>query len=269
MSDFQNETALATSQRSIGKLTAALAKAQSELKNADKDSVNPHFKAKYADLAAVFSACREALAKNELAVMQPVSSDGSKVFVKTILSHSSGEYIEETLALNPANNTPQAFGSAISYGRRYSLASMLGIAADDDDGNAATGLPEKAADKTAKPPAKKPEGDTKKPSTASQKPADPPSAPAENPDKDFDTLRTYLWKEAGCTGKEEINLLFDEASGGTTKTTWEKVEADHTLAKKVYDHMTKWVSEQKTAFASEIKEHGSLCKMVKKSREVA
>jgi len=123
---------------SIAALAAALAKAQGEMEAAAKANVNPHFKSKYADLASVWEACRGPLSKNGLAILQPVSADGPKVTVTTILAHASGEWISEALTMTAQQNTPQGVGSAITYGRRYGLSSMVGIAPDDDDGNAAS-----------------------------------------------------------------------------------------------------------------------------------
>jgi hypothetical protein len=122
----------------IGTLAGALAKAQGEMEAAAKANINPHFKSKYADLASVWEACRGPLSKNGLAVLQPVKADGARVTVTTMLAHSSGQWISESLTMTAQQNTPQAVGSAITYGRRYGLSSMVGIAPDDDDGNAAS-----------------------------------------------------------------------------------------------------------------------------------
>ncbi len=124
--------------QSIAALSSALAKAQGEMEGASKDSTNPHFKSKYADLASVWDACRKPLAKNGLAVLQPVTAEGNAVTVTTILAHCSGEWISESLTMTAQQATPQAVGSTITYGRRYGLSSMVGIAPDDDDGEAAT-----------------------------------------------------------------------------------------------------------------------------------
>lgn len=124
--------------QTIGKLADALAKAQAEMEGASKDSTNPHFKSKYADLAAVRDACRP-LAKHGIAHLQPTKADGARVTVTTMLIHSSGEWIAEDLTLTAGQATPQAVGSAITYGRRYGLAAMVGIAPEDDDGEAAEG----------------------------------------------------------------------------------------------------------------------------------
>jgi hypothetical protein len=120
----------------IGKLAEALAKAQAEMEGAAKDSTNPHFRSKYADLASVRDACRP-LAKYGIAHLQPTRAEGPHVTVTTVLIHASGEWISEDLTLTAGQNTPQAVGSAITYGRRYGLAAMVGIAPEDDDGEAA------------------------------------------------------------------------------------------------------------------------------------
>lgn len=143
----------------IGAIAGALAKAQGEMDGARKDSTNPHFKSQYADLASVWDACRAPLSKHGLSVLQPVSADGAKVTVTTILAHSSGEWLEESLTMTAQQNTPQGVGSAITYGRRYGLASMVGIAPEDDDGNAASGKPSLQQETSASPqPRQKPDG---------------------------------------------------------------------------------------------------------------
>jgi hypothetical protein len=125
---------------SIAKLTEALAKAQGAIKGAVKDVDNPFFKSKYADLASCWEACREPLSKNGLAVIQTTSlAPGGGVLLRTILSHSSGEWIDSWYPVVPIKNDPQGFGSALTYARRYCLSAMVGIAPEDDDGNAATG----------------------------------------------------------------------------------------------------------------------------------
>jgi hypothetical protein len=123
---------------SLGALAAALAKAQGEMSSAAKDKTNPHFKSKYADLAASWDACRSALSKNGLAVVQRVSDHKDGVSVRTRLLHASGEWMESTLVVPIAQRTAQAIGSSATYARRYALQAMVGVAADDDDGNEAT-----------------------------------------------------------------------------------------------------------------------------------
>lgn len=124
----------------IGALGAALAKAQSAITHAAKDAKNPHFQSRYADLAAVWEACRTQLSANGIAVIQSPEADGNRVTVTTLLAHASGEWVQGALTLTARQADPQSVGSAITYGRRYGLASMVGVAPDDeDDGEAAQG----------------------------------------------------------------------------------------------------------------------------------
>lgn len=123
----------------LPKLAEALAKAQLVMGAAAKDKTNPHFNSKYADLASVMDACREPLAQNGLAVLQLLVNDDKGVAVTTRLMHASGESVESTCWLPVVQKTPQGYGSAISYARRYSLSALVGVTAEDDDGNAASG----------------------------------------------------------------------------------------------------------------------------------
>lgn len=119
-------------------LAVALAKAQSEMKNATLNKTNPHFRSKYADLAGIRDAVTPALAKNGIAVTQCIEIYGEMTVVATKLMHSSGEMIESRFPIMADVSKPQAIGSAITYARRYSLSAICGISADeDDDGNAA------------------------------------------------------------------------------------------------------------------------------------
>lgn len=125
----------------IAQLAAALAKAQGEIDDATKKGANPYFNSKYADLAAVRAVIREPLAVNDLAIVQlPKTLDGA-VEVETMVIHKSGEYIAETLRMPVQKWDAHSIGSGITYARRYGLMAMLGIAAEDDDGNAATDRP--------------------------------------------------------------------------------------------------------------------------------
>lgn len=133
----------------IGKLSAALARAQGAIEHAAKSSKNPHVNSRYADLASVMDACIPHLSANELAVVQVASAAGNQATVETILSHTSGEWVASALTLTAyegvkdkgilPSDKPQAIGSAITYARRYGLAALVGVSADDDDGNLASG----------------------------------------------------------------------------------------------------------------------------------
>jgi hypothetical protein len=108
---------------------------------AKKDSTNPHFKTAYADLASVWDACRAPLANAGLSVVQLVSSDATHAIIETILAHSSGEWVSSTLAVPLTKADAQGLGSAITYGRRYALAAIVGVCPADDDGEAAVARP--------------------------------------------------------------------------------------------------------------------------------
>jgi len=115
----------------------AFIKAQSEMVKAIKDSNNPHFKSKYADLTSVRDACVPFLNNNGIAVLQPTIQLDNKQYIKTVLLHESGEEYSCLTEIIYSQNTAQAHGSGITYARRYGLQSLVCIGADDDDGNAA------------------------------------------------------------------------------------------------------------------------------------
>ena len=119
---------------SVGKLAEALSKAQGAFKHVDKDGKSHH--GKYATLAAVLEVIREPLATNGLAYIQAPSVENGNVTVTTRLMFAD-EWLETDISA-PAQSNIQQLGSSISYLRRYSLMSLLSLAADDDDdGNAA------------------------------------------------------------------------------------------------------------------------------------
>ena len=124
----------------IKDLAIALSKVQATIKPATKDATNPHFKSRYADLPAVWEACRAPLAANNLSVVQmPTDAGEGRVGLKSILLHSSGQYIACEYSTRLQQDNAQGVGSALTYLRRYALAAMIGIVADeDDDGNAAS-----------------------------------------------------------------------------------------------------------------------------------
>ena len=123
----------------LNELATALCKAQNEMGGAVKDAKNPFFKSSYADLTSVIKAIKEPFNKNGLSYVQlPTTSDGGKgIGVKTILMHTSGQFIESEFYLPITKADPQAGGSAITYARRYALQAMAGIPTADDDAEAA------------------------------------------------------------------------------------------------------------------------------------
>lgn len=131
-------------------LAFALARVQGAIVPPKKDTANPFFKSRYADLAGVWESVRGLLSANGLAFLQLPTADGQKVSVTGRLMHVSGESIESTITGTATDAKPQSIGSCITYLRRYQMSAMLGIAAEDDDGNAASGNDAAPKPKTAK-----------------------------------------------------------------------------------------------------------------------
>lgn len=224
----------------LGALAKALADAQVEITSATMDAKNPHFGSRYATLASVMDAAKP-LARHGIAVSQTAEVTDGRVAVSTILVHSSGEWISESISLKPRQDDPQSVGSAITYGRRYLLASMAGIAADDDDdGNAATD-PRKPATKpavkqqTAKPaavPAMSPAPNATAPVKHTvELPADPkpePAKPADTTGAEMARLRKDAREAAIAAGIKDRGECFGVASAavGRDVTDWSQLTAD-------------------------------------------
>lgn len=121
-------------------MAAALVKAQAECQNVTMNRTNPHFRSRYADLAAVRDAIIPVFNKHGIAIIQtPTNDDFSGFSLETRLVHSSGEQMIWSFPLPSDTSKMQAIGSAISYARRYTLSAIAGVASEeDDDGNAAT-----------------------------------------------------------------------------------------------------------------------------------
>lgn len=203
----------------LNELGVALAKAQGQIKNAVRDSDNPFFKSRYADLAAVWDVCRKPLSDNGLSIVQSVTSDSDHHYVETMMLHSSGQWINDTVKLTLKADDMQAMGSAITYARRYSLAAFAGVAPDDDDdGNAASG-------KSDNKPAQKPQ--EAKPATQQAKvvQSDTHHCPIHNVpfkhmqkgDKEWYSHKT---DDGWCNERDVIN----KADAGEEKTTPADVE---------------------------------------------
>ncbi len=125
---------------SIATLASALAKAQLQIEPALKNAVNPHFRSHYADLASIWDACRGPLNSNGLSIVQfPCDAESGRIGLTTMLIHSSGEYISETVSVRAPKDDAQGLGSALTYLRRYCLSACVGCTStEDDDGNAAS-----------------------------------------------------------------------------------------------------------------------------------
>lgn len=121
---------------SVKALAAALAAAQAEMPSVPMNSVNPFLKNKFADLGAVIQSSRPVLAKHGLSLTQFPVSDGDRVGVTTTLMHSSGEWMSQSVSLplseEKGKSAAQVAGSIVTYLRRYSWSSVLGLYADED-----------------------------------------------------------------------------------------------------------------------------------------
>lgn len=122
-------------------LTAALVAAQARIEGAARDAKNAHLGNTYADLSSIWEACRGPLTENGFAVSSAIEETERGLLLRTTLRHTSGEWLASVfpIAADPAK--PQAIGSAITYGRRYTLAALVGVCPADDDGEAA--MPER------------------------------------------------------------------------------------------------------------------------------
>jgi hypothetical protein len=137
--DFDIEMFEPSMSETIGKLAGALAKAQSQMSMIEGKSINPFFNSKYASLAAVLEVAMPALNANEVALVQGNRWDSSDngFYITSMLMHSSGEWIKSEIRMPLAKKDAHGIGAATTYGRRYLLSSMVGVAQADDDGNGA------------------------------------------------------------------------------------------------------------------------------------
>ena len=125
----------------IDLIAAALAKAQATLSNVSKDKANPFFKSKYADLGSVLDAIRGPLADNDLAIVHTTEYVDGVTLLRTALLHKSGQSISGRYPIISTKQDPQGYGSAMTYARRYTIMAIVGVAAEDDDANAASAVP--------------------------------------------------------------------------------------------------------------------------------
>jgi hypothetical protein len=128
-------------------IATALVKAQKAFGPALKTATNPHFRSRYADLAACVEAVMDGLNSNGIALIQQCSESDTGVIVETVFIHESGEMLNcGKLHVPAVKHDPQGYGSALTYARRYSLMAACGIAPEDDDGNAASRKVEKKSE---------------------------------------------------------------------------------------------------------------------------
>ena len=127
----------------IGELVKAISAAQKAMKPAVKDTDNPFFKRKYADLASVWAVLHPFSEQGIAITQSPMPAENGCIVLDTQLSHASGQWMRSRLMLPVAKQDPQGYGSAITYARRYAIGCMCGIVTEeDDDGNAASHPPQ-------------------------------------------------------------------------------------------------------------------------------
>lgn len=134
----------------------ALPHAQSEMQRIVKDSVNPHYKSTYADLAAVLEAVMPALNKHGLCLWHYIRHTPEHMFLVTVISHM-GEAVTQITCEVPlilSKNDMQGLKSAITYAKRIGVESLCGVAPEDDDGNAAAAAAPPKQDRPPQPPEK-------------------------------------------------------------------------------------------------------------------
>lgn len=181
----------------VAKLFAALVAAQAELKNPPKDSVNPHFKSRFADLATVIDTVKPVLAKHKLGVVQLPCETEAGPSLATMIIHESGEYVRGVIALRPIKGDPQSTGAALTYARRYGLQAVLGITADDDDDGHHASRPaqqqrQAAPPQQPRPAAKRPTNDELKHLLTSRGWSWKPAVHAINAAEGTDYLESHL-----------------------------------------------------------------------------
>ena len=111
---------------------------QQEIGTISKDASNPFYKSKYFDINSLINQLNPLFKKHKLLLLQPIEED--MVYSKLICIDGTGG-VKSALKL-PEINDPQKLGSAIAYYRRYTLASLLGLQAVDDDANIASEVTE-------------------------------------------------------------------------------------------------------------------------------
>jgi len=206
---------------SLKNLAAALIKAQLDMDPLHKDAKNPHLNSKYATLAGVQEVALPALGKYEIAVLQSVSTDwnesGALVRVGCTLIHApSGESVVNEIALRPTKSDPQGIGSAITYGRRYLLMAMAGLAPEDDDGNEASG-------KQAKQPQAQPQRPNASPTPSHRQP-EATATPASNGN---DNAKSKAFKAFQAEGTNLFNGSWNDARHWLIERYTKKMTPDH------------------------------------------
>jgi hypothetical protein len=176
------------------------------MRAADLDRTNPAFKSRYATLASIMDAIRAPLARHGLAITHTLASQPGGVVVGTALLFGEERLGTEILMPLPQNATPQAVGSAITYGRRYGVSALLAVVADDDDDGEAVSAPMREAGRQARraePPAPAP---AKAPAPAPTQAPEPKPATVAKPSTTWPTHVMALVEEAKRLGLTKADV---------------------------------------------------------------
>ena len=201
-----------------GSAIADLIAAQGACDPVLKDATNPHFRSKYASLSSCVDSCKEAFHTHNFALLQSNGHDEYGQYVKTELLHTTGASWGSVVYLVLSKQDMQGLGSAITYARRYGLLGMVGLAPEDDDGNASVAPPKPAPKPAAQAP---------------QKPAQTHSAP---PLMDIDKWQVWVVDQKRaldyCSEKYQLKKW-----GSDTKQMREELqEFDRELMANLRDH---------------------------------
>ena len=189
----------------IGELMAAMNRAQLAMLPAKKDSENPFFHSKYADLATVWDALLPFRQEGLVFTQNPMESPDGYLILETQISHVSGQWTRSRLKMRVAKDDPQGYGSAITYGRRYALGAMSGLVTEvDDDGNAANHPTGKTYEQKFQhtPPGKASSA------PLPEKQAQPPTqAPKTSPEPTAAQESTFIWQIGKTHGGKRIEEI--------------------------------------------------------------
>jgi hypothetical protein len=192
---------------------SALVKAQRGFGPALKSSTNPHFRSKYADLAACIEAVIDSLNENGVMLMQVTHEAENGVMIETLFLHESGEQMSAGKLFMPATKfDAQGFGSALSYARRYSLLAACGIAPEDDDANQAVKSSTQAPQVKAAPPAQAVAKAAATVQQVSQAPTTPDAQPQPIPQKVESTPPPAPPKMQGSSDQWQLKISVDPDS---------------------------------------------------------